>query len=68
MEATDIKILLSGYRTAIEDHTKMRYALIAFPELEAQISAPLLARQESRVQAAETQLTSAIKRATKGNE
>lgn len=61
-----IENLVSSYRTAIESHTKMKYALIAFPDLESQVSAPLLARQESRVQAAEIQLMSAIKRCSEG--
>lgn len=67
MEA-DIKSLLESYRHAVEDLVRMKYAFICFPDLETQVSAPLLARQESRVQATETQLTSAIKRAMKGNE
>ncbi len=67
MEA-DLKMLLATYKNACEDLARMRFALIAFPDLESQVSAPLLARQESRAQAAETQLTSFIKRAMKGNE
>lgn len=62
----EIENLVNAYRAAIESHTKMKYALVAFPDLESQISAPLLARQESKVQAAEIQLKGAIKRHSEG--
>jgi hypothetical protein len=58
----DLKSLLASYRNAVEDQTRMKYALVAFPELEPQVSVPLMARQESRVQAAEIQLMSIIRK------
>jgi len=67
MEA-DIKALLVAYRSAIENLTRWRLAIETLPDLELQVSAPLVARQESRVQAAETQLNSLLKRVVHGHE
>lgn len=61
-----LRELVQSYRRAVEDHIRAKFALIAYPELERQIAAPLLARHESRVQAAEIQLMSAIKRRGEG--
>lgn len=59
---SDIRQLLDTYRNTVEALVKMKFGLIAFPELESQVGAPLIARQESRVQAAELTLMAAIKR------
>ncbi len=57
--------MLDAYRNATSDLARMKYALIAWPEFETQVGAPLIARQESRIQAAELAILAAYKR--KGN-
>ena len=60
----DFKALLDNYKNAVSDYTRMKYVCAFLPEMEKMVGAPLLARQESRMQAAETALNAFFKRLT----
>ncbi len=58
----DFKAQLAAYRAAVEGHVKAKFAFAFFPDLEHQVSAPLLARAESKLQAAEINLLSMLRK------
>jgi hypothetical protein len=58
----DFKAMLAAYRSAVEAQTRAKYAFAFVPELEKVVSAPLLARAESRVTAAEIEVVNLFKR------
>ncbi len=63
----NIRGLLTTYRNAVQDQVRMKYVLALMPDIERQIDAPLMARQDSRVQAAEITLMACIKRLVSAN-
>ena len=58
----DFKAMLAAYRSAVEAQTRQKYAFAFIPELEKVISAPIMARAESRVTAAEIEVVNLFKR------